>query len=148
MVEGLLLAIRIKGSVGLDEDRRRTLDFLRLRRHFQAVLLPDNPSIRGMLRKVERYVTWGTPNKTTLKTFLKKAGVERDTLEKLGFSDVEKLAEALERDAGLLKTLQLGSVRFHPPRGGFKRSIKRAFRSGVEYGVRDEAINSLAKLVA
>ncbi|GBC70119.1 hypothetical protein HRbin01_01827 [archaeon HR01] len=148
MAQGLLLAIRIKGSVGLDGERRKTLELLRLRRHYQAVLLPDNPSVRGMLRKVERYVTWGKPNRTTLATFLKKAGVGGDVLGRLGFSDVGKLAEALEMDSGLLKALNLGPVSLHPPRGGFRKSIKRPYRSGGEYGVRDEAVNPLFRLVA
>ncbi|MEM4316306.1 MAG: uL30 family ribosomal protein, partial [Nitrososphaerota archaeon] len=65
MGAGLLLAVRIKGHVGMDEAVRETLRFLRLRRVHTAVLLPDTPSVKGMLRKVERYVTWGKPSRRT-----------------------------------------------------------------------------------
>ncbi len=143
MVEGLLVAVRIKGSVGLDDEKRRTLKYLRLGRVHTAVLLPDTPSIRGMLRKVERYVTWGNPSLRTIYTILKRSG-----LETLGVNSLESLTEKLAADPTLLKRLNLKPARFGPPKGGYRRTIKRPYRYKGEYGVRDKAIDQLVRSIA
>jgi large subunit ribosomal protein L30 len=147
-MHGLLVAVRIKGSVGLDYARRRTLEYLRLKRVHTAVLLSDTPSVRGMLRKVERYVTWGSPSRKTIYTILKRSGVGKVDLEKLGFNSLESLAERLETDPTILERLQLKPARFGPPKGGYKRTIKRPYRYNGEYGVRDEAIDQLVRSIA
>jgi large subunit ribosomal protein L30 len=36
-------------------------------------------------------------------------------------------------------------IRLRPPKKGFKRSVKRAYRSGGEYGDRGEEINLLMR---
>ena len=148
MGQGLLVAVRIKGSIGLDDARRRTLEYLRLKRVHTAVLLPDTPSIRGMLRKVERYVTWGTPSGKTIYKILKRSGVGKDDLEKLGLQSLESLAEKLKTDPNILWKLRLKPARFGPPKGGYKRTIKRPYRYKGEYGVRDEAIDQLVRSIA
>jgi large subunit ribosomal protein L30 len=75
---GVILAVRIKGSVGMDPDVRKTLESLKLEKAYMAGLFPDNPSIIGMLKKVSRYLTWGRPSKQTLAAFFSKAGMPAD----------------------------------------------------------------------
>ncbi len=130
---GVILAVRIKGLVGMDPDVRKTLESLGLERAYTAGLLPDNPSTLGMLKKVSRYLTWGRPSKQTLATFFSKAGQPADD---------QYVEEILRGEKALDRTV---IIRLHPPKKGFKRSVKRAYRSGGEYGDRGEEINQLVR---
>ncbi len=47
---------QIRSKIGHAETMRRTLASLGLQRHQQEVVLPDNPSIRGMLFKVRHLI--------------------------------------------------------------------------------------------
>lgn len=131
----VLVVVRLKGNVGMDPDTRKTIESLKLSRAFTAGLFPYSPSLEGMLKKVQRYLTWGKPNKQTIFTLLKRAGYVS--------KDAEKLSEQLENGDAELPAPLL--VRLRPPRKGFGKSVKKAFKSGGEYGDRGEAINELLK---
>lgn len=45
-----------RSSIGHPKDQKMTVRSLGLRRLHQTVVLPDNPSIRGMLHKVRHLV--------------------------------------------------------------------------------------------
>src|SRR3989454_11207034 len=65
---------------------------------------------------------------------------------KSSFSDLAKAVVAGE--TSLHELLRAGlkvPFRFHPPRGGFKRSLRRAATDGGELGYRGVDINNLAK---
>ena len=47
----------IKSKIGFPVDQKRTLEALGLRKISQVVEVEDNPSIRGMIRKVRHLVT-------------------------------------------------------------------------------------------
>lgn len=48
---------QIRSKIGYPVDQKRTLECLGLRKISSVVELPDNPSIRGMIRKVHHLVT-------------------------------------------------------------------------------------------
>lgn len=48
---------QIKSKIGYSIDQKRTLQALGLHRISQVVEVEDNPSIRGMIRKVHHLVT-------------------------------------------------------------------------------------------
>ena len=48
---------QIKRKIGYTVDQKRTLEALGLRKISQVVEVEDNPSIRGMIRKVHHLVT-------------------------------------------------------------------------------------------
>jgi large subunit ribosomal protein L30 len=48
---------QIKSKIGYPVDQKRTLEALGLRKISQVVEVEDNPSIRGMIRKVRHLVT-------------------------------------------------------------------------------------------
>ncbi len=157
----LLVAVRLKGHIGLHPDVRKTLQMLNLKRTNYAVIIPDTPSTRGMLRKVAPYITWGTPNKQTLVTLLKRMEIKGDgrlsdeALEKtgIGVKTVEELAEQMLSNPSKLKELKekldlRPYARLHPPRKGFKHSIKRPYKDKGEWGDRGEAINELIRRMA
>ncbi len=51
-----LRVTQIRSAIGHADTMRRTLASLGLQRHQQVVVVPDNPSIRGMLFKVRHLV--------------------------------------------------------------------------------------------
>lgn len=147
------LVIRIKGGVKARKDHLDTLRMLNLGRANWATIIPKTPSYEGMLRKVEHMVTWGEPNLKTIKTFLKKVEIAGDgTMDdeytrKLGFGSLDDLARKLYTAEVTLNSLKEKGVkpyaRLHPPRSGFKKTIKKHFSAGGEYGYRGEKVNEL-----
>ncbi len=48
---------QVRSKIGYPVDQKRTLQSLGLRKISQVVEIEDNPSIRGMIRKVHHLVT-------------------------------------------------------------------------------------------
>ncbi len=53
---GKLRVTYVKSAIGYGRDQKETLAALGLRRLNQSVLKPDNPSVRGMLFKIQHLV--------------------------------------------------------------------------------------------
>ncbi|GIV15104.1 MAG: hypothetical protein KatS3mg022_0539 [Armatimonadota bacterium] len=47
----------VRSPIGYSKRQKRTVEALGLRRLHQSVIQPDNPAIRGMVRKVSHLVT-------------------------------------------------------------------------------------------
>jgi len=150
----LLAVIRIRGQPDRRPEERTTLKLLRLHKVFHCTLVPDTPSIRGMLKVVEYVVTYGEIDRETLVELLKKRGrlvgnkpITEDYLKKVGFNSIEELADALLE--GKVKLSELPGIkpvfRLHPPKGGFKGSVKKHVSEGGELGYRGAAINALLR---
>ena len=148
--------IRIKGSVKARKEHLDTLRMLNLTRANWATIVPKSPSYEGMLKKVEHLITWGEPNLKTVKTLLRKIEVIGDGrlgelgdefLKKLGFNSLEELAEKIYSGELALSKLKDKGIRpyarLHPPKGGFKGTIKKHVSAGGEYGYRGDRINEL-----
>ncbi len=84
---------------------------------FRARLLESSRSTLGMLRAAKNLVAWGQVNPEVLENLLRKRGEREGNKE---FDD-------------------------EFPRGGFKRSTRRAATDGGELGYRGEDINRLVK---
>ena len=148
-----LLVIRIRGQVDVPSDVEHTLKLLRLHKRYHATLVKDTPQILGMLKKAEPYITWGEPSLETVVALLRKRGRIRGN-EKLTdeyvrkhtkFNSIEELAKAIYDCEVSLKDIPgLKPVfRLHPPRKGFKGTIKKHFVVGGAYGYRGVHINDL-----
>ena len=147
------LVIRIKGSVKARREHLDTLQMLNLKRANWATIVPKTPSYEGMLKKVEHMITWGEPNLKTVKTFLRRVelagdgSLDDEAVKKLGFDSLEDLAKKIYSAEITLNKLKEKGVkpyaRLHPPRGGFKKTIKKHVSAGGEYGYRGEKINEL-----
>ena len=149
-----IIAIRIRGKVDVPPDVKKTLDLLKLRRKNTAVILDDDPSIKGMLKKVENWITWGEIDAETLSLLLEKRGrligdrkIAPKYLQKLGFNSFKDLANAILNNKIDIKNLPEFKpfFRLHPPKGGFKKSIKKTIGSNGELGYRGKEINRLIK---
>jgi len=112
-----IAVVRIRGLVTIRRDIKDTLDMLRLYRKNYCVILEDKPSVIGMLKKINDYVTWGEIDEATLKLLAEKRG---------------------EKDKKFF--------RLQPPRKGFERKgIKKPFSVGGALGYRGEKISELIK---
>jgi len=154
MATKTLFVVRIRGGVDAQKTVEATLTMLRMERNNYATILKESPSYIGMLRKVKDYVTWGEPDVETVKNLLEARGkligdakVTDEALKTLGYESIDKLANAIV--AGEVEFSQLNGVkpffRMHPPKKGFKKTVKRPYRDHGELGYRGEAINELIK---
>lgn len=154
MSQKSLLVIRIRGGVNASRRVEDTLRMLRIDRNNYATLLDDRDSYMGMLQKAKDYVTWGDPDVQTIRLILEKRAerpggkkLDEGSLNAIGYDSLDALAEALHScEAELHKIEGLKPFfRMHPPKKGFKKSVKRPYNSKGELGYRGEAINELAK---
>jgi large subunit ribosomal protein L30 len=149
-----LLVIRIRGQVNVSKREEDTLRMLRIDRNNHATLLDNRSSYLGMLNEAKDFITWGEPTIKTISLLLKKRGLikgnkklDDKTISDLGFNNIEELSESIfisEKEIQQIKPVK-PFFRLHPPKGGFKNSIKKPFRSKGELGYRGEKINELAK---
>jgi large subunit ribosomal protein L30 len=149
-----LFVVRIRGGVDAQKTVEATLTMLRMEKNNYATILKENPSYNGMLRKAKDYITWGEPNIEVIKLLLEKRGkiignekITDEVLKKIGYDSLDKLANAIV--AGDVEFSQLNGIkpffRMHPPKKGFKRTVKRPYNDHGELGYRGEAINELIK---
>ena len=154
MTDKTLFVVRIRGGVDAKKTVEATLTMLRMERNNYATILKESSSYIDMLRKAKDYLTWGEPNVETVKLLLEARGkitgdakVTDEALKGLGYESVEKLANAIV--AGEVEFSQLNGIkpffRMHPPKKGFKRTVKRPYNDHGELGYRGEAINELIK---
>lgn len=147
----MLVAIRIKGGVGVRKEIRDTLEMLRLKAANNCVILPETPNFKGMISKVKDFVTYGEIDKETLAKMLKKRlrlkgdkRIDEKILKEItNFDSFEKFAEALIEGKAKLKDFdQIKQVfRLTPPSKGFK-SVKEHYPRG-DLGYRGKEINEL-----
>ncbi len=144
--------IRVRGSVNVKPDIRRTMQLLRLTRANHCVLLEENTVHKGMLQIVKDYTTWGEINKETLTKLMMARGrligdkpLTEEYLKKAApYHSFEKLSEAILENK--MKYKDIPEVkplfRLNPPRKGH-RTVKRSFVNKGSLGYRKDAINPL-----
>ncbi len=154
----VLAVVRIRGTVNVRRPVKDTLKLLRLHKPNHMVLVRDNPSILGMLRKAWTQITWGEINAETLAYVLERRGRKPgnkpftlNDVKKLGYESYLDLAKAIL--SGEMELKELFKVikpvfRLHPPSGGYKGSVKKGVPEGGELGYRGEKINELIMRMA
>jgi len=144
--------IRVRGTVNIKPDIKKTMQLLRLTRANHCVLLEENEVYKGMLQIVKDYTTWGEINKETLTKMLSVRGkligdkpLTEEYLKKAApYHSFEKLSEAIlenkvqYKDIPEVKPL----FRLNPPKKGH-RTVKRSFVNKGSLGYRKENINTL-----
>ncbi len=154
----LYAVIRIRGTADIHPDVEHTLKLLRLHKKYHAVLYPaDLPGLKGMLQKAKDWVTWGEIDRETLLELLRKRGripgnkklTDQYVKEKLGLDNgLEELADKMLSGEILLHKLEdkiKPVFRLHPPKKGFRKSIKRPYNDMGELGYRGATINELIR---
>ncbi|MEM0243360.1 MAG: 50S ribosomal protein L30 [Candidatus Aenigmatarchaeota archaeon] len=149
----LLSVIRLRSGIKAGKEIKDTLMLLNLRYINSCVLVEDNKSILGMLKKVKDYVCYGEIDKDVLTLLLKKRlrkigdrKVELEDLKKYGINSFEELAEILYTGKKSLKNFKEFKkvFRLHPPKGGFKKSKKLEYPKGI-LGYVGKEINEVLK---
>jgi large subunit ribosomal protein L30 len=145
-------AIRIRGTVNVKPDIRKTMQLLRLTRANHCVLLEETEVYKGMLQVVKDYTTWGEINQDTLTKLLSTRGklvgdkplTEEYLKNTTSYQSFEKLSKAIlenkikYKDIPTVKPL----FRLNPPKKGY-RTVKRSFVNKGSLGYRKETINTL-----
>jgi large subunit ribosomal protein L30 len=139
----LLLVVNLHGKINSPRAARRAMGELKAERRFTASVLTDDVTTLGMLRACKDYVAWGPLEKEMLATLLEKRGMVSETrkldaeaLSGLGVKTYEDLAGKMMAEG--LRLSALGGVRpffkLSPPRGGFKKSLRRQSGEGGVLG--------------
>lgn len=144
--------IRVRGTVNVNPNIKRTMQLMRLSRTNHCVLVEENPVSKGMLQVAKDYVTWGEINKETLMALITKRGklqgdapITDEFLKgSTPFPTVEKLADALLAHSFVYKDIPEVKplFRLNPPKQGY-RTIKRSVQNKGSLGYRKDAINTL-----
>ena len=149
-----LVVVKIRGLVSAQKETRETLQFLHLLHTNHAALVDSRPAYKGMLQRVNSYVTYGEPTKETVAMMLQKRGrsaggkkLTDEYLQKAGYQSIDDLAEALVTcKVAYHKLPDIQPLfKLHPPSKGYKGKTKRGYNAGGEAGYRGEAINELVK---
>lgn len=145
--------IRIHGKKGLRKEVKDTFNMLRLYKKHNCVVASSSDSFKGMIRKIDSYVTWGELNEKALKSLLEKRGklARKQSLNeeyikdklKISVDDFAKEVFVFKRELKDLPGLKL-FFKLSPPKGGFERGgIKEQFARGGSCGYRKDKINEL-----
>lgn len=136
-----IAAVRVRGEKRVSKKVIATLNMLRLYNSHNCVILPSNPSIIGMIKKVKDYITYGEVSEEVEKLLFEKRGKEYKgrLKDKKGKIDYKKWVVF-----GNKKYKPF--FRLSPPRKGFERKgIKMPFKVGGALGYRADKINDLIK---
>ena len=152
--EKVILAIRVRGQVGVRPQIEDTLDILLLGRLHQARLFILTPSLDGMITKTKDYITWGEPTEELIEQLLKKRGrlpgngrlTDAYVKKNSSHSSIKALAKAIAVGKGKVSDVEgLKPVfRLTPPTKGYKGKRNLPVGMGGITGYRGEGINELA----
>jgi large subunit ribosomal protein L30 len=151
-----LLVVNLRGLVNTRRPVREALEQLQLLKRFNATIVPDNEMFRGMLVSAKEHLAWTELDVKTAENLLSKRAetsnghrITESDLKGSGFSSFAELASALVTGKASLND-DLGFRQFFrlaPPRGGFKRSIRRQFGEGGILGPNKQLAEIVEKMV-
>jgi len=157
----LAVVIRIRGINGVDPKTRTILRLLRLRQIQNAVFVKLNASTLQLLRKVEPYIAWGTPNLKTVREMIYKRGfakinkqrvpiynnwVIESRLRKYNMLCIEDVIHEIFTVGPYFKQVNnfLWPFKLSSPNGGYNKKTIH-FIEGGDAGNREEFINRLIR---
>jgi large subunit ribosomal protein L30 len=151
----LYFAIRIRGSPGMRHKISDTLKMLRMHKVNHGVLLWGDSTTLGMLNKCKDYIAYGEiENKTLLRLLRVRGRIEGNkplTDEHVknitSYKTIKELANALYKGDIRYRTKDIYKIkpvfRLHPPRKGYRGSIKKHFNEGGSLGYVQVYINEM-----
>jgi large subunit ribosomal protein L30 len=128
-----IILVRIRGLVDVNVNVEKTLNLLRLRKKHSCVIVDETKETMGMIKKVQHYIAYGKINEETLKLLIMKRGrLPGDKPIVAGGKELDMIIKEFSEGKKTLKELGLKPFfRLHPPRKGFKKSIKLSYPQGV-----------------
>ncbi len=151
-----LLVVRIRGTINVRHDIKKTLELLRLRRRYSATIVPKNEYYLGMLSKAKDFIAWGEIDFETAKQLILKRGKTvggkpvDDSIAKLeGFNNVDELVKAIVDGVKKFSELKVIKPYFNltPPKGGFKRSTKKPYQYKGVLGENKEILSIVTRMI-
>lgn len=151
----LYFAIRIRGAPGMRNIINDTLKMLRMHKVNHGVLIWGEPSYMGMLNKCKDYIAYGEIDEKTLIRLLRARGkVEGNKpltdihIKNLTqYQNIKEFAKALMNGKIQYRTKDIDKIkpvfRLHPPKTGYKGSIKKHYKEGGTLGYVENYINEL-----
>jgi large subunit ribosomal protein L30 len=129
------LVVRIKGTVNIPQQAKKTLDSLNLDKRFRATIVPESTEYLGMLRRVKEEVAWTKADAIIVKELLEKRGrktgykpITKPDLPK-EYNSIDQLASAIAENKVTMS--KLGGIKpwfaLNPPKGGFRRKTKTQY---------------------
>ena len=144
--------IRVRGQPDVNYNIQHTMGLLGLNKVNHCVIVPENPSTKGMLQVIKDYCTWGEVDEATLAAMLRaRAKITGDDAltddylkENSEFADIDALAKAIIENDCKLKDVEgvKPVIRLHPPVKGYEGN-KRSYKNGGALGYRGAAVNDL-----
>ena len=144
--------VRVRGTVNVKHEIENTMKLLNLTRVNHCVIVPDDPTVRGMLNKAKDYITWGEISEQNLARLIKFKGRlmgdrpidDNYILENSDFTSIMSLAKGISSDKFMFKDLANVKpvFRLGPPRKGYE-GIKRSYRNRGALGYRGQDMNDL-----
>jgi large subunit ribosomal protein L7e len=155
------LVIRIRGINGVDPKTRSILRLLRLRQIQNATFVRLNASTLQLLRKVEPYIAWGTPNLKTVRELIYKRGhlkinkqrvpiwnnyIIEQQLRKFNMLCIEDLVHEIYTVGPFFKQVNRAfwPFKLNSPTGGYSKKTVH-FIEGGDAGNREDFINRLVR---
>ena len=148
----MVAVIRIKGLVDVRHDFKQTLELMRLHRKNHLVLIPETQEMKGMVKKVQDFCTFGEIDEKTLASLLEKRGkligdrkISKEFLKEKKLSSFNDLSKKVMANPKFLLDLAIKPVfRLNSPKKGFERKgMKATFKEGGVMGNRGKEINQL-----
>lgn len=148
-----LAFIRIVGRVDITPKVKTTLELLRLRRVNNCVVHAETSTLRGMIKHIKDFVTYGEiDEKTFVELFKKRARkgrgkpIDEAYIKTLKAKNIEELAKRIYNDSIKITETNISPVfRLHPPVKGFEREGRKTFKEAGKLGYRGEKINELIR---
>jgi large subunit ribosomal protein L30 len=146
----MIAVVRVRGTVNIKPDIRKTLENLMLFKPNTMAVVSD--SQKKMVEKAKDYVTFGFIDEKALAMVLEKRGYTEEgkkvDLEYLKSKNISSFAELSNKVInGSVRLREVGIVpcfRLHPPKKGWERKgIKMPFNLGGALGNRGEYMNEL-----
>ncbi|MDE1853039.1 MAG: hypothetical protein KGI38_04730 [Thaumarchaeota archaeon] len=133
---GLILVVNLHGQINSSSGVRKALNELWVAKKFSASVVTDDLPTVGILRLCKDYVAWAPVEEGLLTDLLAKRGrvstarpLDQASLKQLGYKDHKDLASKMLKDQVRLSALAgvLPYFRLAPPKGGFRRTLRRQF---------------------
>ena len=139
-----IVAIRMRGRVGIKEDIEATFTRLRLQKKFSCVLLTETPEHLGMLKKLTQHLAYGTVSQDTIKLLMIKRGrmLGNKPIDEKKITD-SFISQAMEGKVKGFKPF----FRLQPPKGGFKRDSRRVYPQGILGNWKDKIAELLEVMI-
>lgn len=143
---GSLLVVNLRGLVNTRAPIRTTLNQLKVAKRFNATIVPNDDVHAGMLNLAKEHLAWCQLNADLAEKLLKSRS-ERSSGNRVLESEIAKEHGSFHEIASGLEngTIKLSAIeemrpffRLSPPRGGFKRSIRRQYLDGGILGPNKE----------